>query len=318
MDKPCNNYSQHQRGHRVALLVGLLMLTQNVLADNAPATYHFNKQDPYEQINRKMYAFNDGLDNYIGKPISDAYKWITPQFVQTRLFNFFNNLKEIDVVLNDMLQAKFAQSAQDTGRFALNSTLGIAGFFDVAANLGWQQNNEDFEQTLAVWGVKSGAYLVLPLLGPTTVRGIPGRAFDIAANPSTYIGVVSDVNAPIQLLAMLNARASAEGNLKFINEAALDPYVFMRDSFLQWRNNLAKDGNVSAEIDEFDEESESSTTTIRHLDFKGFKDAAHTFGDTSESFAQTARAFSQANENIEQLKQHKRHSRHKKTKIKKA
>jgi phospholipid-binding lipoprotein MlaA len=134
------------------------------------------------------------------------------------------------------MQAKFNQSAQDTGRFLMNSTVGVGGLFDVAKKVGLEQHDEDFEQTLAVWGVPQGTYLVLPILGPVTTRGIPGAVFDTAANPSTYIG------APVQLVNLLNARANAEGSLKFIDEAALDPYVFTRESFLQWRKHLATDG----------------------------------------------------------------------------
>ncbi len=202
-----------------------------------------SKTDPYESFNRKMFGFNDSVDNYVAEPISNAYKWITPQFMQTGVFNFFNNLKNVNVVINDVLQAKFAQSAEDTGRFAINSTVGLGGLFDVAKHVGLEQNEEDFDQTLAVWGVPQGSYLVLPILGPSTARGIPGSIFDTAANPASYIGM------PVQLLSLLNARASAEGALKFIDEAALDPYVFTRESFLQWRNHLATDGNSEASFD---------------------------------------------------------------------
>lgn len=208
------------------------------------------KADPYENFNRKVFYFNDKVDNYVAEPISDAYKWITPQFVQTGIFNFFNNLKNINVVLNDMMQAKFSQSAQDSGRFLMNTTVGLGGLLDVAKHVGWEQNEEDFEQTLAVWGVPQGSYLVLPFLGPTTARGIPGSVFDTAANPATYVGL------PVQLVSMLNSRASAEGALKFIDEAALDPYVFTRESFLQWRNSLASDGKAesSSDLSEFEDE----------------------------------------------------------------
>ena len=294
-----NSLCHHHLGRtKLTVALSLLLISHSALAETT--VHHFNKLDPYEQVNRKMYAFNDKLDDYVGKPVSDAYKWITPQFVQTRIFNFFNNLKEINIVLNDVMQAKFEQGLQDTGRFAINSTAGLAGLFDVAQSIGWQQNDEDFEQTLAFWGVKSGAYLVLPVLGPTTLRGIPGRVFDTAANPSTYIGVITDVTVPIQLVSLLNTRASADGSLKFVNEAALDPYVFTRDSFLQWRNNLIKDGNVSAEIEEFDEESNAvAGSPVAKFNVKGFNDAAHSFDNTKHSFAQTTQAFEQAAQHLE-------------------
>jgi phospholipid-binding lipoprotein MlaA len=215
-----------------------------------------NKADPYEHFNRKIFIFNDTVDDYVAKPISDAYKWITPQFAQTGVYNFFSNLKTINVVINDVLQAKFAQGVHDTGRFALNTTMGLGGIVDVASNVGLEQNDEDFEQTLAVWGIPQGSYLVIPFLGPSTIRGIPGAAFDTAANPASYVGM------PVQLLSLLNTRASAEGSLKFIDEAALDPYVFTRESFLQWRNNLATDGKSNSSLDLDDElgEDEANST----------------------------------------------------------
>ncbi|MEC4748287.1 VacJ family lipoprotein [Methylomicrobium sp. Wu6] len=223
----------------VLALSGCASTGEKATTASAPS----NTVDPYENINRKVFAFNDKVDNYVAEPIADAYKWVTPQFMQTGVSNFFTNLKNINVVLNDLLQAKFQQSAQDTGRFLINTTAGVGGLFDVAKHAGLEQNDEDFEQTLAVWGVPQGSYLVIPFLGPSTARGIPGSVFDTAANPATYVGL------PVQLVSMLNSRANAEGALKFIDEAALDPYVFTRESFLQWRQNLATDGKSEATND---------------------------------------------------------------------
>lgn len=202
-----------------------------------------SKADPYESFNRSMFKFNDHLDDYVAKPISDAYLWVTPHFLQTGVANFFSNLKDINVVLNDNMQGKFSQGAEDTGRFLTNSTLGLLGLFDVATDLGLKKHEEDFGQTLAVWGVPQGAYLVLPVLGPTTARGLPGSVFDTAANPTSYVGM------PVQLLSMLNTRANAEGALKFIDEASIDPYVFTREAFLQNQQHLISDGKVSADVD---------------------------------------------------------------------
>jgi phospholipid-binding lipoprotein MlaA len=232
----------------LSLLIGAILTLGGCATTRVAEQQHIaDKEDPYENFNRKMFNFNDTVDNYVAEPISDAYKWITPQFMQTGVFNFFSNLKTINVVINDVLQAKFQQSANDAGRFALNTTLGLGGFLDVGKSVGLEQNEEDFDQTLAVWGVPQGSYLVLPFLGPSTWRGIPGAVFDTAANPVSYVGM------PIQLIYMLNARASAEGALKFIDEAALDPYVFTRESFLQWRNNLATDGKSETSLDLDDE-----------------------------------------------------------------
>lgn len=215
-----------------------------------------SKADPYENLNRKVYNFNEKVDDYVAKPVADAYKFITPDFVETGISNFFNNLKSINVVANDILQGKLEQSGKDTGRFLMNSTLGMAGFFDVAKTVGLGQNDEDFEQTLAVWGVPQGTYLVLPLLGPITTRGIPGAVFDTAANPVNYVGI------PAQALSLINTRANAEGSLKFIDEAALDPYVFTRESFLQWRTHLANDGNTGSTDNFNDLDLDDPTTDI--------------------------------------------------------
>ncbi|WP_371927968.1 MlaA family lipoprotein [Methylomonas rivi] len=192
-----------------------------------------------------MYGFNMGLDKYLLKPVADGYKFITPNFMQTGVTNFFNNLKGINVVLNDLLQGKFEQSASDLGRFTTNSTIGLLGLFDVATDLGLQQNVEDFGQTLAVWGVNQGPYLVLPVLGPTTLRDGGGIVLDKAANPGSYVpgtGIIEGINE----------RANAEGALNFIDEAALDPYVFTRESFLQYRNNLINDGKTDADTFDLD------------------------------------------------------------------
>jgi phospholipid-binding lipoprotein MlaA len=255
------------------------------------------------------------VDNYVAEPVSDAYKFITPQFVQTGIFNFFNNLKNVNVVINDVLQAKFQQSAEDAGRFALNTTLGLGGLFDIAKNVGFEQNDEDFEQTLAVWGIPQGSYLVLPILGPSTARGIPGAVFDTAANPVTYVGM------PVQLVAMLNARASAEGALKFIDEAALDPYVFTRESFLQWRKHLATDGKAEASGDLSGMEDEllqdegtdsaggEAVQAANKLELtaenNAYTQVSDSFTSTAQSFEGTAKSFEEASSKIDRLKARK-------------
>lgn len=270
-----------------------------------------NPVDPYENFNRSMYGFNNSVDSYVAKPVSDAYRWVAPQFLQTGVYNFFNNLKNVNVVINDVLQAKFDQSLQDTGRLALNTTLGLGGLVDVAKSVGWQQNDEDFEQTLAVWGVPQGSYLVLPLLGPSTARGIPGSIFDTAANPSTYVGF------PVQLVSMLNSRANAEGALKFIDEAALDPYVFTRESFLQWRNNLVTDGKSEAANDLLDLEDDADVKIpsvgvdkafVSKNDVGSAKKIASTSVDnkTVQSFDQESKSVDGSKINQPKLKRHKK------------
>jgi phospholipid-binding lipoprotein MlaA len=211
----------------------VLLLAGCATTGSNPAT---SEIDPYEDFNRSVFSFNKLIDEYIAEPVVQVYTLVTPRFVQTGIGNFFSNLKDINVVLNDLMQAKFLQSGEDTGRFLLNTTIGLGGLFDIASEIGLPKHDEDFDQTFAVWGIPQGPYLVLPFFGPTTGRGISGGILDAAANPTTYVG------APIQLLNMLNARANADGSLKLIDEAALDPYVFTRESYLQFRKNLITDG----------------------------------------------------------------------------
>ncbi len=196
-----------------------------------------NPEDPYEDFNRAMYSFNQGMDDYVAEPVTTAYQWVAPEFFQTGVSNFFDNLQGLNTAVNSFLQGKWSNGANATGRIAVNSVLGLGGLFDVATPMGLTANTEDFDQTLGVWGVGSGNYLVLPLLGPTTTRGIPGTVVDTALNPATYVGGI-----PLQAMQVLNTRSQASGALQFINEAALDPYIFTREAFLQWRENQIRDG----------------------------------------------------------------------------
>ncbi|MGZ4960491.1 MAG: MlaA family lipoprotein [Methylomonas sp.] len=237
--------------------------------------------DPYEGFNRSMYGFNIKVDKYVLKPVANGYKWITPEFMQTGVTNFFTNLKGINVVLNDVFQGKFNQGARDAGRFATNSTIGVLGLFDVASEFGLENNVEDFGQTLAVWGVDQGPYLVLPFLGPTTLRDGSAVVVDKAANPGTYVpgsGIVEGIND----------RANAEGALNFIDEAALDPYVFTRESFLQYRQNLVNDGKIDAANYELDVDAEVDVGEISDVKAKDSNqkpksDAAKGSGDHVEN-----------------------------------
>ncbi|AMK75209.1 MULTISPECIES: VacJ family lipoprotein [Methylomonas] len=254
-------FTQLHPGKNRALLLEVFLLTSALLMPGCASTEKRDEflaneaghADPYEGFNRSMYGFNMSLDKYFFKPVSDGYKFITPDFVETGVNNFFSNLKGINVVLNDVLQGKFQQSASDAGRFLTNTTIGVAGLIDVASEVGLKNNVEDFGQTLAVWGVGQGAYLVLPVMGPTTIRDGGAGILDKAANPGTYVPGTG-------ILEGINDRANAEGALNFINEAALDPYVFTRESFLQYRRNLINDGkNDSASYDlDIDTAAESS------------------------------------------------------------
>ncbi|MDD4913773.1 MAG: VacJ family lipoprotein [Methylococcales bacterium] len=260
--------------------------------------------DPYEGFNRAMFEFNDYLDDYVAKPISDAYLWAAPSFLKTGVTNFFSNLKDISVILNDHMQGKFEQGAEDTGRLLANSSLGLLGFVDVATDLGLKKHEEDFGQTLAVWGVPQGSYLVLPILGPTTARGLPGGVVDAAANPSFYVGM------PVQLVSMLNTRANAEGALKFINEAAIDPYVFTREAYLQNQQHLISDGKISATVnvlpleDEIFDDEDAGKTTKPNSAGKSVQPAANNGSSTlNKSLDSAVTALDQASVSLQETDQ---------------
>ena len=286
--------------------IKLIVLACGVMAStNLMAKDKDTVADPYESFNRKMYDFNESVDHYVASPIANGYKAVTPDFLQTGVFNFFNNLKNFNVVINDVLQAKFSQSASDMGRLTMNTTAGLAGFFDVAKHVGLEQNDEDFDQTLAVWGIPKGSYLVLPLLGPMTTRSAPASAFDAATNPASYVSIPANyISAPVQFMSALNARANAEGALKFINEAAMDKYVFTRESFLQWRKNLESDGKVNMDDDLMADNIDDTSLTQNWRDYgKQFENTARSFSGVARQFDQTAHTYELANHKIAQVHQ---------------
>ncbi|WGL16376.1 VacJ family lipoprotein [Microbulbifer bruguierae] len=210
-------------------------------------------RDPWEGFNRAMFRFNDTADRWFLKPAATSYRQITPIFVQTGVTNFFSNLHEINNVLNDILQWKWGQAGNDTGRFLLNSTVGLVGLFDVAQHMGLEPSDgEDFGQTLAVWGAPSGPYLVIPFMGPSTVRDVPGEVLEWYTNPLTYVDDNS-VEYTLKVLDLLQTRASL---LKAESLLQGDRYVLMRDAYLQRREFLINDGeqedDFGGDLDEYD------------------------------------------------------------------
>ncbi len=286
----------------------------DAVAPVVKATAEVVQHDPYEGFNRSMYDFNMTVDKNLLKPVANGYKSVTPVFVQSRVSNFFTNLKGINVVINDLLQGKFRQSASDAGRFTTNSTIGLLGLFDVASDFGFENNVEDFGQTLAVWGVEQGPYLVLPLFGPTTLRDGTAVVFDKAANPGTYLpgtGIVEGISD----------RANAEGALNFIDEAALDPYVFMRESFLQYRTSLVNDGKTdsSAYDEDLDAVLASSSKSTKpgqlneqiksSMDLNDSNNALKAFNEMSTSFEGAEEQFKNASDKLDRLEKQKRSRR---------
>ncbi len=209
--------------------------------------------DPWEGWNRKVQTFNDNLDEYAMKPVAKGYRWVMPTFADQGVTNFFSNIDDIGVALNDLLQGKFGQAGEDTGRFLLNSTIGLAGFIDVADRVDLEKHDEDFGQTLGVWGVPMGPYLVLPFFGPSSPRGVGGLMGDAAMNPISYLG--TGVSIGLFALNAIDTRADYLNMEKIATEAAIDRYSFFRDAYLSRRRYLVNDGNIQ-EQDFFDDEFE--------------------------------------------------------------
>ena len=197
--------------------------------------------DPWEGFNRKIFAFNDTIDTYAFKPLAKGYRFVTPDVVEEGLSRVFSNLGELVNIANDLMQGKFKQATNDTGRFLINSTVGLVGFFDVADNLGLPKNEgEDFGQTLGFYGVKQGPYLILPIFGPSTLRDAPSRVVDQLINPISEIDDIPFRNALygtdglVTRADLLKAEALFKG----------DKYAFYRDIYLQRRTYLVNDGKI--------------------------------------------------------------------------
>jgi len=200
-----------------------------------------NPRDPLEPLNRGVYKFNDVVDHVLVKPAAEVYSGVLPDFVRKGISNVFSNLNDVIVALNNVLQGKFSNAASDVGRIAINTTIGLLGIFDPATEAGLEKNNEDFGQTLGYWGIGDGPYLVLPFLGPSSFRDTAGWVGDVYAWPITYVDPNRDRNALIAL-RFVGIRAELLAASNILQTAALDPYEFTRDAYLQRRRNLVYDG----------------------------------------------------------------------------
>ncbi|UZE22013.1 VacJ family lipoprotein [Pseudomonas sp. B21-056] len=198
------------------------------------------EEDPWESINRPIFTFNDTLDTYALKPLAQGYQYVTPQFLEDGIHNMFRNIGDVGNLANDLLQAKPAAAGVDTARLIFNTTFGLLGFFDVGTKMGLQRSDEDFGQTLGYWGVGSGPYVMLPLLGPSTLRDAPAKFVDNYTTPYPYIDNVSVRNS-IFGLNVVDTRASLLSAEKLVSG---DKYVFIRNAYLQNREFKVKDGQV--------------------------------------------------------------------------
>ncbi len=205
-----------------------------------PGTVSGTAADPFEKYNRMMFHFNSVLDEKALRPAAEKYREYTPQLVQHGVSNFFSNLGDVGVLTNSLLQGKFDQAVNDSTRLALNSIAGVGGVIDVATMLNYRKNDEDFGQTFGVWGVPEGPYIVLPVLGPRTVRSAVGTALDTYLQVET-LGALSETAAGQDLvtellsLNLVNKRSQLLAKTALLEQASLDPYVFTREAYLAYR-----------------------------------------------------------------------------------
>lgn len=221
-----------------------------LLLSLAPATTAVANEDidPWEPFNRKVFAFNEGLDRYILKPVARGYRAITPDPVERGVTNFIKNIYEFNTIFNSVLQGRPADAFDSTGRFIINSTVGVLGIFDVATRMGIEHNPADFGQTLAVWGVPSGPYVMLPMLGPRTVRSGSANLVDAYFSlPSLYgddpayiaFAVVETIDIRAQLI---KADELISG----------DRYIFVRQVYLQQREAFINEGVIQDSFSDFE------------------------------------------------------------------
>jgi phospholipid-binding lipoprotein MlaA len=251
--------------HVVFLLAGLCWLsacgtlpreeTTGAAAEPAaasrPAAAQRDARDPLEGFNRAMYTFNEKFDKYLLKPVAQGYRAVVPAFARQGIANFFRNLGEPVVAVNNLLQGKFKEAGTDLLRLVINTTLGLAGLFDPASAMGLEKHDEDFGQTLAVWGVGEGPYLVLPIFGPSTLRDAFGLAVDYNLYPPTHMEETS-TRDKLSAANLVSRRAQLLDATDILEQAGgEDPYVFVREFYRQRRRNQIFDGTPPMEAPSF-------------------------------------------------------------------
>ena len=211
-----------------------------------PADAGSNPVDPWERYNRQMFDINDRVDRAVLKPVAQAYAAVVPQPARDCVTNIFANINDVPNAFNNLLQGKPGRAVSDICRVAINTTVGLLGCFDVASKVGLEKSDEDFGQTLGVWGMGTGAYIVWPLFGPSSVRDTIGLPLDMAASPSS---VINDGATRYSLTALnvVNTRANLLGATRVLDDIALDKYTFIRDAYIARRRNLVYDGDPPEE-----------------------------------------------------------------------
>ena len=226
-----------RRASRLAIPLAVVLLQGCATGPDA------NPRDPMEPLNRAVFRFNDALDSTVLKPVATGYKAVTPSLIRKGVGNFFNNLQDMWSSVNSALQGRGQEFSDNIGRVMVNSTIGMFGLIDVASTLQIDRHTTDFGTTLGRWGVAPGPYVVLPLLGPFTLREVAAYPIDYTGDRSSQLGGTADANAEISVLKIIDRRANLLDAGNIIDGAALDPYTFMRDGYLQRQRNVQYDGN---------------------------------------------------------------------------
>lgn len=205
-------------------------------------------RDPWEGMNRQVFAFNESLDKVVFRPLAQVWADLVPSFARTGVRNFMGNLGDVWTAANAGLQLKGQAAAESLMRVAVNSTLGLYGVLDIATEAGIEKRREDLGQTLGHWGIKPGPYVVLPVLGPSTLRDSLAMPWDWRAGPGQYFSQV-DTRAAVTLVNITEIRAGLLKTVDALQQASLDPYSFVRDAWLQKRENDVYDGNPPDRFD---------------------------------------------------------------------
>ncbi|MBD8049450.1 MlaA family lipoprotein [Limnohabitans radicicola] len=210
-------------------------------------------RDPWEAMNRRIYAFNDVVDTAVVRPVAQVYDKVLPKFARTGVHNFLGNLSDVWSMANSALQLKGQATAETLMRVSVNSVFGMAGVLDIATEMGIEKRKEDFGQTLGYWGVPSGPYVVLPILGPSTLRDGLALPLDFKGDPSQNVRDTA-TRSTLTVLRVTDLRASLLKTVDTVKAASLDPYSFVRDAYLQKRENDIYDGNPPSDFDYNDPE----------------------------------------------------------------
>jgi phospholipid-binding lipoprotein MlaA len=231
-----------------------IVLAASLLLVGCASAPTANPKDPWEPMNRSVASFNDKIDDNVLKPVATGYRNVVPDLIQTGVRNVFNNFADMWSTVNNLLQLKPTNTVESLGRVIVNTVFGIYGIFDVATYIKLERHPEDFGQTLGHWGVPNGPYLVLPLLGPSTLRDGTSLPVDFAVSPTKLIGDIPTRNK-VFALRLVSKRAELLKSGNMLEQASIDKYSFTRDAYLQYRRSQIYDGNPPDEEDSNDDPS---------------------------------------------------------------